>query len=331
MNGIMSARLNGLKQRIKNKGQGIVEFALLCAFCAVIGIFIRDVDLSGAFDESIDKSKPVLYAAEIGQRKRNNYMEYYHAMRYQTKSEILSGPYKDNPTRIEADQKALVKIAETYLGKTENQVMNLMDFYSNSDKANVAPEYIAALKGPADGTGFSAGVLVPMSYRFNTLDKNNGSADGRTQGWVHYEKNNNQNTALYLSNNEARVYDKYDADNPNYINSNGKQRNTVCTDRLFFSDDLLDYNSARVTVRLHYTDGMVDFVDIALRVGNTSTTSNNYLNNNAKFAEGLYLHVNEAGHTQIENPGSAGGSDIINNPQLKDKKGNPVYYNSSLW
>ena len=329
MNGIMSERINGLKQRIRNKGQGVVEFALLCAFCAAIGIFARDVDFAGAFDESLDKSKPVLYAAEIGQRKRNNYMEYYHAMRYQTKSEILSGPYKDNPTRIEADQKALVKIAETYLGKTENQVMNLMDFYSNSDKANVAPEYIAALKGPADGTGFSAGVLVPMSYRNNTLDKNNGSADGRTKGWVHYEKNNNQNTALYLSNNEARVYDKYDADNPNYLLD--KNRNTVCTDRLFFSDDLLDYNSARVTVRLHYTDGMVDFVDIALRVGNTSTTSNNYLNNNAKFAEGLYLHVNEAGHTQIENPGSAGGSDIINNPQLKDKKGNPVYYNSSLW
>ena len=254
-------------------------------------------------------------------------MEYYHAMRYQTKSEIQSGPYKDNPTRIEADQKALVKIAETYLGKTENQVMNLMDFYSNSDKANVAPEYIAALKGPADGTGFSAGVLVPMSYRFNTLDKNNGSADGRTQGWVHYEKNNNQNTALYLSNNEARVYDKYDADNPNYINSNGKQRNTVCTDRLFFSDDLLDYNSARVTVRLHYTDGMVDFVDIALRVGNTSTTSNNYLNDKAQFAEGLYLHVNEAGHTQIENPGSAGTNDIINNP----KYNNGAYYDPSIY
>ena len=68
MNGTMSERINGLKQRINNKGQGIVEFALLCAFCAAIGIFAHDVDFSGAFNETLDKSKPVLYAAEIGQR-----------------------------------------------------------------------------------------------------------------------------------------------------------------------------------------------------------------------------------------------------------------------
>ena len=230
MNGIMSERINGLKQRINNKGQGIVEFALLCAFCAAIGIFAHDVDFSGAFNESLDKSKPVLYAAEIGQRQRNNYMEYYRAMRYQTAAAIKSE--MDNPERIEADQKALVKIAETYLGKTENQVMNLMDFYSNSDKTGVAPEFIAALKcDGTDGTGFSHGVLVPLSYKNNSLNDNGDSADNRTQGWIHFEKNNNQNTATYLTNNEARVYDKYDADNPNYLKDHN--RNTICTDRLF--------------------------------------------------------------------------------------------------
>ena len=330
MNGIMSERINGLKQQIKNKGQGVVEFALLCAFCAAIGIFASDVDFSGAFEESLDKSKPVLYAAEIGQRQRNNYMEYYRAMRYQTAAAIKSE--MDNPERILADQKALVKIAETYLGKTESQVMNLMDFFSNSDNVNKTPEYIDNLKcdskkGSAD-TGFSKGVLVPLSYKNNSLDKNNGSADNRTQGWVHYERNNNQNTAMYLTNNEARVYDKYDADNPNYINSNGKQRNTVCTDRLFFSDDMLDNSGGRVTVRLHYTNGKVDFVDIALRTNNADA----WVGDKNSIAEGLCLHVTEAGHTQIANPGSAGGDDIINNPRLtagKDKI--PVYYSDSLW
>ena len=324
MKGIMSDRINGLKQQIKNKGQGVVEFALLCAFCAAIGIFARDVDFSGAFDESLDKSKPVLYAAEIGQRQRNNYMEYYRAMRYQTAATIKSE--MDNPERILADQKALVKIAETYLGKTESQVMNLMDFFSNSDNVNKTPEYIARLKGPADGTGFSAGVLVPMSYKNNSLDKNGGSADNRTQGWVHYERNNNQNTAMYLTNNEARVYDKYDADNPDYINSNGKHRNTVCTDRLFFSDDMLNNTGGRVTVRLHYTNGKVDFVDIALRTNNADA----WVGDKSSIAEGLCLHVTEAGHTQIENPGSAGGDDIINNPRYAIK-GNAQYYDKSLW
>ena len=313
MNDTMSERINGLKQRINNKGQGIVEFALLCAFCAAIGIFAHDVDFSGAFNESLDKSKPVLYAAEIGQRQRNNYMEYYHAMRYQTAATIKSE--MDNPERIEADQKALVKIAETYLGKTENQVMNLMDFYSNSDKVGVTPEFIEALKcDGTDGTGFSHGVLVPLSYKNNSLNDNGDSADNRTQGWIHFEKNNNQNTATYLTNNEARVYDKYDADNPNYLKDHN--RNTICTDRLFYSNDMLDNTDGRVTVRLHYTDGKVDFVDIALRVGN----GNSWVSDGNTFATGLCLHVNEAGHSVIENPGKAGkgknghGGDIINTP-----------------
>ena len=313
MNDTMSERINGLKQRINNKGQGIVEFALLCAFCAAIGIFAHDVDFSGAFNESLDKSKPVLYAAEIGQRQRNNYMEYYHAMRYQTAATIKSE--MDNPERIEADQKALVKIAETYLGKTENQVMNLMDFYSNSDKVGVTPEFIEALKcDGTDGTGFSHGVLVPLSYKNNSLNDNGDSADNRTQGWIHFEKNNNQNTATYLTNNEARVYDKYDADNPNYLKD--KNRNTICTDRLFYSNDMLDNTGGRVTVRLHYTDGKVDFVDIALRVGNGKS----WVSDGNTFATGLCLHVNEAGHSVIENPGKAGkgknghGGDIINTP-----------------
>lgn len=313
MNDTMSERINGLKQRINNKGQGIVEFALLCAFCAAIGIFAHDVDFSGAFNESLDKSKPVLYAAEIGQRQRNNYMEYYHAMRYQTAATIKSE--MDNPERIEADQKALVKIAETYLGKTENQVMNLMDFYSNSDKVGVTPEFIEALKcDGTDGTGFSHGVLVPLSYKNNSLNDNGDSADNRTQGWIHFEKNNNQNTATYLTNNEARVYDKYDADNPNYLKDHN--RNTICTDRLFYSNDMLDNTDGRVTVRLHYTDGKVDFVDIALRVGNGKS----WVSDGNTFATGLCLHVNEAGHSVIENPGKAGkgknghGGDIINTP-----------------
>ena len=313
MNDTMSERINGLKQRINNKGQGIVEFALLCAFCAAIGIFAHDVDFSGAFNESLDKSKPVLYAAEIGQRQRNNYMEYYHAMRYETAATIKSE--MDNPERIEADQKALVKIAETYLGKTENQVMNLMDFYSNSDKVGVTPEFIEALKcDGTDGTGFSHGVLVPLSYKNNSLNDNGDSADNRTQGWIHFEKNNNQNTATYLTNNEARVYDKYDADNPNYLKDHN--RNTICTDRLFYSNDMLDNTDGRVTVRLHYTDGKVDFVDIALRVGNGKS----WVSDGNTFATGLCLHVNEAGHSVIENPGKAGkgknghGGDIINTP-----------------
>lgn len=313
MTGIMLESICFVKRRFNKKGQGIVEFALLCAFCAAIGLFVRDAGFSEAFYDSLDKSKPELYAAEIGQRLRNNYMEYYHKWRYKT-AETIRSEDPENKERILADQKALVKIAETFLGKTDKQALNLMDLFSNSDKANMVPEYIAAIKCPSSGTGFSEGVLVPLSYKANSLDNNGDNDDNRVDGWIHFERNNNQYTTQYLTNQEAKTFDKYDKEtNPAWIKT--KNLKTVTTDRIFYSEDMLNYSGGKVTVRLHYTNGKVDFVDIALRVGNPNPNDGNaWVSNKAAFATDLCLHVVESGHTLIENTGTAGDNDIINKP-----------------
>ena len=106
----------------------------------------------------------------------------------------------------------------------------------------------------------------------------------------------------YLTDGEGKTYDKFDRNNPTY-NNNQSNLKTVTTDRLFYSNDVLD-TVARVTVRLHYTNGKVDFVDIALRKEN---------NNNGKIGTNLCIHVTETGYKTI-NAGTGGSEDVINKP-----------------
>ena len=85
---IMSEFIENLKRLNNKKGQGIVEFSLLCAFCAAIAIFMRDAGFSEAFNGALEKSKPELYSAAIALRPRNNYMEYFHQWSHK-KSETI--------------------------------------------------------------------------------------------------------------------------------------------------------------------------------------------------------------------------------------------------
>lgn len=336
---IMSEIIKDLKLVLNKKGQGLVEFGLLCAFCAALGIFIRGVSFSEAFNVALDKSTPELYSAAIASRPRNNYMDYFHLWSTMSSDSIKSATKSDgssytNDDRIEADQKALVKIAETYLGKTENQVFGLMETFANTLNDN-APDYVNNLKcNQTNGTGFSKGVLVPLSYKSNTLENNvdNPDDENRKSGWLWLEQNNNQNTVAYLTNNEGKTYDKYDDNNPTATKPNDRQ--TATTDRIFYSNDLLDNNEARITLRLHYTNGKVDFVDVALRVDNTYKNNKNQtvypISNNSTMAEGLCLHVTQSGHSVIENPGTAGSNDIINNPKYAINNV-AQYYDKSIW
>ena len=308
MNGIMSDIINSLKRLLNEKAQGIVEFAMLCAVCAALAIIMIETDITGAFESSLESSKGELYAAEIGSRPRNDYMKYYKDWNNLT-SQTIKNLEPNNDIRILADQKALTKIAETYLGKTEGQVLNLMDYFSNSPNQNNAPDYNSGSNpkykcSNASGTGFSNGVLIPLSYASNSLN-NNGNAEedaDRRKGYLWLDSNNNQNLVSYLTDGEGKTYDKFDRNNPTY-NNNQSNLKTVTTDRLFYSNDVLD-TVARVTVRLHYTNGKVDFVDIALRNQNSNT---------GNIGTNLCIHVTETGYSTIQTTGS-GGNDIINKP-----------------
>ena len=107
MSTIVSELVNYLKRLLNKKGQGIVEFALLCAFCAAIGLFARDAGFSEAFKESFENSKDDLYWAEIKMRTKYSYMHYFEDLKWRLKkSNEINDPNTSNE-RIMADQKSL--------------------------------------------------------------------------------------------------------------------------------------------------------------------------------------------------------------------------------
>ena len=306
MSTIVSELVNYLKRLLNKKGQGIVEFALLCAFCAAIGLFARDAGFSEAFKESFENSKDDLYWAEIKRRTKYSYIHYFEDLKWKLKK---SGELNDPNTsdeRILADQKALVKIAETFFGKTENQVLDIMNVFSNATSISTYANEIKC-QG-ANGTGFSQ-IVVPLSWSENTLDNN--TAEDRTKGWIWLDANNNQNLIMYLTDDKAKVYDKNDTvNNPSYSSESNKK--TVTTDRIFYSDNMLSANKGRVTMRLHYTEGRVDFVDIAVRTGNSNT---------ANIADDkLCLHVVESGYNYVK---PINNQNVVNNYD--------VFYTDSIY
>lgn len=268
-----------LKERLNEKGQGIVEFGLLCAFCAALGIAARDVGFSEAFDDALNKSRPELLSAAIAQNPAGTYLDYFQnkGWRYMTNSQLHA--IKDN-LRIDADQKLLIKLAETYLGKTESGVLDLMSFYSNSIGQGEVPEYIEKLK--PDSYGFSDR-LYPLEFNAKSADE--------TNPWFGFKRNNNQNTIKYLTGGLGTIYDKYDQNNPTY--NPGNNRRTVTTDRIFYSESVYKTN-VTVSVKLHYTDGKVDRVAIAAR-------QNSY---NGAIGKNLCLMVTETGNSVVQKKGS---------------------------
>ncbi len=55
MIGILKTINRKAKCFLNEKAQGIVEFALVCAFCAAIGLYAHDVGFSKGIKESFDQ------------------------------------------------------------------------------------------------------------------------------------------------------------------------------------------------------------------------------------------------------------------------------------
>ena len=286
---IVSVVINKLNRRFNEKGQGLVEFALILAFCAGIGIFAREAGFSKAINKSIEESKPELYTAAIGMKIETSWISYFKMWRHTDAATLKNDPKYTKEDRIKADQKALIKIAETYLGKSQGQVLDLMNYFSNSPNNNQAP-YVNDLKCENNnGTGFSKGMLVPLSYQIDSQYNN--------ALWL--DANNNMNTVSYLTDGEAVVYGKNDPNNPAY---NTNRRETLVMENLFYSDDMLNNERKTVSLKLHYTDNKVDKIAISLRNGTKDAKAE-------AIGEGLCLLLTETGYTEVQQ--KTGKKDIV--------------------
>lgn len=312
MTGVVTTICKTVRLIVNRKGQGVVEFALLCAFCVGIGLFVRDVGFSDAIDSSYSAGKPDLLTAAIGNKYVNHndggeqqsedkgYLDYYrlwHDMN-STDLEELS-----NEERKRADQLALCLIAQNFIGKDEDGVFDLMALFSNKSQNENQTTYDNTLRNAikenkSQPGGYSSGMLVPLSYSKNTLDNNNG--------YLWLEKNNNINTIKSIVGDEAEVYDREDTSNPNYDKNSLK---TACLDRLFYSHDMLDSGQKTVSLRLHYNaNGVVDEVIISARSGGVNSKGET-------MGEGLCINVTDTGYTENNQfVSGAGKADPVRNP-----------------
>ena len=277
--------LVNISKSLKQKGQGIVEYAILLAFIVGLAMMLQGVGLANAVKDTFDSVANLLAGGE----KSKTYAEYFQGWR---KTSLADLSNISNDERIKADQEGLALLASNFLGLDENGVKDLMQTLSGSGNNygfNLDNKYLAG----ADGY---SGVLIPLSYNSKVPVE---ALDGNT-GYIWLDSNNNQNTVKLLSSN-AEVYDKNDKNSP-YYNQGGL--NTAATDRLFYSDNMIDTSGTQqraIALQVHYADNngtkTVDSVKIAAYTGKANGTTVGTGNN---VASGLNLNVTSSGYTVAE-------------------------------
>ena len=116
----------------KQKGQGIVEYALLLAFIVGIAMMLNGSNLGGAVKDTFDK-----VAAVLGGEKKS------YAWALENLSGLSRDEIKNKATqeeRIKMDQEALANIGKLFLNKTEDELKAILKndnlIKTNNSKVN---------------------------------------------------------------------------------------------------------------------------------------------------------------------------------------------------
>lgn len=269
----------------KQKGQGIVEYALLLAFVVGIAMMLNGANLGGAVKDTFDKVAAILNGGD------NTYATAFQKWRKTPRSQLMNEDINPNSERVKADQEALILFAKAFIGLPPDKVLAKLKEFTNG---NSTKNGSVNIQNNAQ-TGYSQGILVPFMYNDNgSLDYNDDGTLANANGYISFNNQTNIGAANFLS---ADV---------NTTVTNGQARTT---DRLFYSNDMIGgtggTNDRMIAARLHYTDGVVDSVDIAAYKG---TALNN--TNTTTVVQDLNLHVTETSHT-------VNTLDYVRNPNLQ--------------
>ena len=250
--------LHRFRITLKEKGQGLVEYALLLAFVAGIAmmIFSGNGSLKHALADTFSETARIL--ADICNDKAKGYSDYFHDWRDLSLADLAA---KDPNERLAVDQMALETIAKNFIGKDFEEVKDLMRTYTRGENLTNIEKF-----DPKDGlNGYSESTLVPLSFELVQ------EADGSYYTWLQTEEN--RNLVSQVLANDAQIVGKNDT----------ALKRTMVEDGIFYSDAMIsggDNPLRTVNLRLHYTDGKVDSVDIAARQGKWNGTSIDNLNLN---------------------------------------------------
>lgn len=185
--------LNKLRTIVKNKGQGIVEYALILAFVVGIGMMLSGSNLGGAVKSLFDEVEFVL----SGDIKYADALKEWGSLK---RSELEK---KNAKQRLTADQEALANLGSHFLSMSKADLLallNMSDKEGDFDKLN------------NDGKG----ILIAnyIDDNLNELKNNNAEAikasfvvknlDGSAADIVDWMKNDG--TTGYAYNNQQRYF-----------------------------------------------------------------------------------------------------------------------------
>jgi len=280
MNGLITRVMKVCKSLLAQKGQGLVEFALILAFCVGIGVAAREAGFAEAISNLFDSGeKTEDVAAAIGgplAAERLTYGKYLAKWGRKTSEELAA---INNQERITGDQRGLVAIAQNFLGKDATGVWNQMKTFSNDFSASDCPQFLHnnvnknyATAKDADGW---SNVLVPLSYK-NYENKVKDDA-----GYIWLEANSNRNTIDAMTGDDAKA-EMYKNTNSNVKLKDGtvlqgSKGKTVSVDRIFYSKDMINADDRSVALQVHYNSetNKVDQVRIVARLGNGTQGTGN--------------------------------------------------------
>ena len=113
--------LRELRNVIKQKGQGIIEYALLLSFVVGIAMLLNGSNIGGAVKGVFDDVASYL-GGEIGE---NAYVAGFKKWSSMKKSDLEN---EDKTARLAADQAALDNIAALFYGKTKAEILALIGY-----------------------------------------------------------------------------------------------------------------------------------------------------------------------------------------------------------
>ena len=284
--------LKKIRTIIKQKGQGIVEYALLLAFIVAIAMMLNGANLGNAVKGVFDD---VAIAIE-----GNKYAPYFKQWHDKTSDWLYNNV--TNEERIAADQEALARIARAFIGLDQEGVQKLIAQLSFARDGKTVSFDNAKNYKVEGGNGWSK-TLVPLSYNENDLEN---AAENKQ--YIHLDWAGHVDTVNLLTN-DVKAY-KGVRNGENRTIPYDQQKNSGVSDRIFYSNDMIgktdgvSANGKMVTMQVHYTNNVVDQVNIQARNVNKSDASSDANKNKNKdtysVADGLNLNVTKTDFTRIE-------------------------------
>ena len=281
---------------IKQKGQGVVEYAVLLAFIVGLAVMLNNFNIASEVKGVFDQVAIVLGGESIeGSAEGNTYASYFSKWRKKTSAWLAENVSSEE--RLKADQEALGIIARAFIGKDAEGVKDLIKELSVNRSGVAQFNNTNPANYQAGENGWSQ-TLVPLSYRENDLeiaDQNNN--------YVHLDWSGNVETVKLLSD-DAVAY-KGAPDGQPQTSPYSVAKNSGVSDRIFYSDGMIgdNANNKMVTLQVHYDNGVVDQVNIQARdvTAGHSDSQRNSNKNTYQTVSGLNLHVTNSGITQLAN------------------------------